>query len=108
VAGIPDQVGPHGMLAAPGDVSELADAIGRTVDALATGSVHPQVVSEYATARFSIQAMVDKHLQLYENLLHAGRKPIRSRKTYWPVNAAMRAVLTTCGNQLAGKGWLSG
>jgi len=107
VAGIPDQVGSHGMLVTPGDVAGLADAISQTLDALAAGTLQPREVSEYATARFSIQTMVDKHLRLYEDLIRTARMPIRSRKTYWPMNAVTRSLLTTYGERLAGKGWLS-
>lgn len=107
VAGIPDQVGSHGMLVTPGDVAGLADAINRTLAALVAGDVQPREVSEYATARFSIQTMVDKHLRLYEDLARAAHMPVRSRKTYWPMNTVTRSLLTTYGERLAGKGWLS-
>ncbi len=107
IAGIPEQVGEYGTLVMPGDVGGLADAIRQTLDTLTAGSLRPEEVSAYATARFSVRTMVDKHLQLYEDLARGGRMPMRSRKTYWPVNAMARAGLTACGERLAGKGWLS-
>ncbi len=79
VAGIPEQVGPHGTLVAPGDVAGLAGAIAETLDALAAGSLDPAAVSAYATARFSVQTMVDKHLHRYERLARAGGMPVRRR-----------------------------
>ncbi|MGI8551766.1 MAG: glycosyltransferase family 4 protein, partial [Dehalococcoidia bacterium] len=68
VGGIPEQVGPHGILVPPGDVDALAGAIIRTLDTLAIGTLQPETVSAYAAAKFSVQAMVEKHLRLYEDL----------------------------------------
>jgi glycosyltransferase involved in cell wall biosynthesis len=107
VAGIPEQVGTHGTLVLPGDVGALADAIVRTLDALAAGALKPETVSAYATARFSVQTMVEKHLRLYEDLLRAGQAPMRSQRRYQPMNAVTRAFLTTLGGRLAGRGLLS-
>lgn len=107
VAGIPDQVGPHGTLVAPGDVEGLADAIQRTLHAVARNDIQPRAVSEYATARFSITTMVNEHLRLYEHLARTASMPTRSRKTYWPMNTITRAFLAAYGDRLAGRGWLS-
>ncbi|MGI8485050.1 MAG: glycosyltransferase family 4 protein [Thermomicrobiales bacterium] len=107
VAGIPEQVGPHGRLVTPGNVSELVEAINLTLEDLKADILQPHVVSAYATAAFSISTMVEKHLRLYKDLLRGARIPIRGRKAYWPVNTMTRIFLTAYGDRLVGKGWLS-
>ncbi len=107
VGGIPEQVGPHGTLVTPGDIEGLADAICQTLQRVTEGGLHPEKISAYATAKYSVGAMIEEHLGLYQRLMRSGRTSNRTRKTYWPANAAMRVFLTTSGERFAGRGWLS-
>jgi glycosyltransferase involved in cell wall biosynthesis len=108
VGGVPEQVGKHGRLVAPGHVDDLAAAIERTLDDIADGKVNPQEISAYAHNRFGAEAMVDGHLALYEALAGSGSIPNRYRLPYRPINAVARLALTLIGEQAKGRGWLEG
>ena len=106
--GIPDQVGPHGYLVEPGDADALAAAIGRALAEVERGCIRHADISRYATARFSIEAMVEGHLALYRRLLSR-------RAAAATVAAGLQGGQSRCqlppgalGPRLAGKGLLTG
>ena len=73
VGGIPEQVGPYGQLVAPGDPIALAGALQAVLDDLPRYRALAPEMSAYAQGRFSVQAMVGSHLQLYEAAVACSR-----------------------------------
>ncbi|MGH8193415.1 MAG: glycosyltransferase, partial [Woeseiaceae bacterium] len=65
--------GVTGMLVAPKDVAALENAIFQLVQNSALRKKYGEAARERMRREFSIEAMVDKHLQLYGSILHDGR-----------------------------------
>ena len=108
VGGILDQVGPHGYLVRPGDPAALADTIARALVDVAGGCIRHAEISRYATERFSVEAMVEGHLALYQRLFDEAKPPARCRLGYKAVNVGASLLLSTLGGRLAGKGLMTG
>lgn len=106
VGGARDQVGPHGFVIEPGDPAKLAVAIDRALGDVAKGRVSNAEIGRFATERFSVESMVEKHLALYQGLLTSGRPPERLKATYRLLNKGGRLLLDTVGRRLSGKGLL--
>ncbi len=107
VAGIPEQLGGLGYLVLPGDETALAHAIDRALGDIEAGRVPNAKISSSAMERFSTQAMVEKHLALYRELIESGRAPERSRMVYRVVDRGSRLLLDTVGRGLVGRGLLN-
>jgi glycosyltransferase involved in cell wall biosynthesis len=97
VGGIRDQLGGYGMLVPPRKTEALARAIGDVLAHYDEFKARGAEMSEYAMQRFSIQAMVESHIDLYGSLLK--KKTVRRRNlpTKLPMNfAANLAARTLC------------
>ncbi|MDE3136084.1 MAG: glycosyltransferase family 4 protein [Acidobacteriota bacterium] len=77
VGGIREQLAGYGSLVSPGNSAELAAAIGSVLDHYEWFSSLGESMSQSARRRFSIDAMADRHLKLYAELL--GRQGPRRR-----------------------------
>jgi len=86
VGGIRDQLGGFGLLVAPGRVEELATAIRRALNDYGEFAEKSEAMSQYAHKRFSIDAMVEHHIELYRILLSQKGSPRRARKLRQPLN----------------------
>ena len=78
VGGIPEQLGPHARLVSPGEPAELAAAIQAILDTPPDAAARSRM-RDYARARYSIRAMIEGHLRLYETLARVGASPRRGR-----------------------------
>lgn len=65
--------GETGMLVTPKDAVALENAIFQLVQNSALRKKYGEAARERMRREFSIEAMVDKHLQLYSSILHDGR-----------------------------------
>lgn len=88
VGGIKDQLGPYGMVVPPGRTEELATAIRYVLDHYPEFSSVSERMSRYAQQRFSIEAMVESHLELYRSLLQSKEPRRRKRLSQIPLNVA--------------------
>jgi glycosyltransferase involved in cell wall biosynthesis len=69
VGGVPEQVGPFGELANPGDVKELTSAIERLLIRFPYFAASAHEMRAHAMKRFSVENMIDAHIRLYQDLL---------------------------------------
>jgi glycosyltransferase involved in cell wall biosynthesis len=90
VGGVREQLGEYGVCVSPGCPDELAAAITFVLDHYEKFAARGQAGSAYARERFSVERMIDEHLELYAHLLD--QKGPRRRRTAFrvPVNAAVR------------------
>jgi glycosyltransferase involved in cell wall biosynthesis len=97
VGGIRDQLGGFGTVVPPGDVDQLAKAIAEVIDHYVRFIDNAEAMSQYARRRFSIDAMVESHLEVYRSLLEQ-KEPRRHRRVLGrPLNAvAQLAVNMLC------------
>jgi glycosyltransferase involved in cell wall biosynthesis len=85
VGGIREQLAGYGLLVRPGNSAELAAGIGNVLDHYERFADRGEEMSRSARERFSVDAMTDRHVKLYADLLR--RKGPRRR------HAALRAPL---------------
>ncbi|MGE2714599.1 glycosyltransferase family 4 protein [Mycolicibacterium litorale] len=71
VAGIPEQVQDAGVLVAPGDDAALASAILRLTSDYAGYVAKTLARAREVREEFSVERMIDRHLDLYESLLQS-------------------------------------
>jgi glycosyltransferase involved in cell wall biosynthesis len=90
VGGVKDQLGPYGVVVPPGRTEELATAIRYVLDHYVELSNASEQMSLYAQQRFSIDAMVESHLELYRSLLQKKEPRRRKRLSRIPLNVAAR------------------
>jgi glycosyltransferase involved in cell wall biosynthesis len=90
VGGVREQLGGYGVCVSPGRPDELATAILYVLDHYEQFAERGAPASAYAKGQFSIESMVDRHLELYANLLD--QKGPRRRHTAFraPVNAVLK------------------
>ena len=90
VGGVREQLAGHGLLVRPGNSAELAAAIGNVLEHYEQFAAHGEEMSRSARRRFSVDVMLDRHLELYAGLL--GRKGPRRRHVALPppLGAALR------------------
>jgi glycosyltransferase involved in cell wall biosynthesis len=90
VGGVREQLGGNGVCVSPGSSDELAAAISQVLDHYVHFDAQSKAASARAREQFSIEKMVDRHLELYANLLD--RKGPRRRHTTLrvPVNAVLK------------------
>ncbi len=101
VGGIREQLGGYGIVVPPRQPGELAAAIGHMLIHYDEFAAKGEAMSEYARRRFSIDAMVESHLELYRSLLDRKEGPRRRQRFLArPVNvAAQLAVRLLCKTQ---------
>jgi len=90
VGGIREQLGGYGVCVPPGRPDELAAAISYVFDHYRQFAAQSEDASGYARERFSIKNMVDRHLELYANLLDRNVPRRRHRALRVPVNAVLK------------------
>ena len=90
VGGVREQLGGYGVCVFPGRAEELAAAISYVFDHYEQFATRTEAASAYARERFSIKNMVDRHLELYADLLD--QKGPRRRQSAFrvPLNAALK------------------
>jgi glycosyltransferase involved in cell wall biosynthesis len=90
VGGVREQLAGYGLCVSPGHTDELTAAITHILDHYEQFAARSEVASVYAREQFSVESMVDRHLELYANLLD--RKGPRRRHTAFrvPVNAVLK------------------
>jgi len=80
VGGVPEIIGDGGgILVPPGDVGALDRAMARLVTSPTERRSMGDRAREIAVARFSIEALVDRHEELYRLLLAERRIPVGAR-----------------------------
>jgi glycosyltransferase involved in cell wall biosynthesis len=90
VGGIREQLGEFGMVVAPGSVEKLAAAIQHVLDKYAEFGSRGEAMSRYARESFSPEAMVRRHLDLYEALIDQGTPRRRQSISRVPLNVMLR------------------
>ena len=90
VGGVREQLHGYGLCVQPGRPDELAAAIACVLDHYKQFAAQSEPASAYARQRFTIEAMVDRHLELYADLLD--KKGPRRRHTPFrvPINAVLK------------------
>jgi glycosyltransferase involved in cell wall biosynthesis len=90
VGGVREQLHGYGLCVPPGRPDELAAAITCVLDHYDQFAAQSETASAYAKQQFSIEGMVDRHLELYADLLE--KKGPRRRHTPFriPVNAMLK------------------
>jgi D-inositol-3-phosphate glycosyltransferase len=90
VGGVREQLGGYGICVSPGRPDDLAASIGYMLDHYEQFAARSRIASAYARKQFSIDSMVDRHLELYADLLE--KKGSRRRHTPFriPVNAVLK------------------
>ncbi len=83
VGGIPEQVDRYGELFEPGDVADLAIAIGRMVQKIRAGHVDGKLLHAYAARKFCVEDMIQSHIGLYREVAAYG-----ARRRNWSLTAA--------------------
>jgi len=90
VGGVREQLGGYGLCISPGHPDELAAAVTYMLEHYEQFAARGDATSAYARRRFSIENMVDRHLELYGDLL-AKRGPRRRHKAFGvPLNAVLK------------------
>jgi glycosyltransferase involved in cell wall biosynthesis len=90
VGGVREQLGGYGLCVSRGRTDELAAAITFMLDHYEQFAARSEAARAYARQQFSIESMVDRHLELYADLLN--QKGSRRRHTPFriPVNAILK------------------
>lgn len=88
VGGIREQLSGYGLLVQPGNPAELAAAIGNVLDHYEHFADRGEEMSRSARDRFSVDAMADRHVELYADLL-GGKGPRRRHAALRTPLAAM-------------------
>ena len=83
VGGVREQLGGFGVLVPPGNAEALAQGITRMLDSYESFAAQGEAMSRSAQERFSIQTMVEKHIELYCTLVERGGP--RRRHQMWRV-----------------------
>ena len=90
VGGVREQLAGYGVCVGPGDPAALASAISCVLDNYDRFVAQGEAASVYASERFSVDHMVDHHLELYTDLL-ARRGPRRRHSAMRvPIDAILR------------------
>jgi glycosyltransferase involved in cell wall biosynthesis len=79
VGGIPEQAGGFGYVLRSGTVDELKIALIDVLDRYESFADQAHAMSDYARSTFSIQTMLERHIQLYERVTQ--RPPRRNGRT---------------------------
>jgi glycosyltransferase involved in cell wall biosynthesis len=74
VGGIAEQIGDHGEIVPPGDAAALSQAIANVFSDYGTAVSRADQAAQGARDRFSIEAMVEAHVRLYQNVLSGQRR----------------------------------
>lgn len=90
VGGIREQLGGYGVLVPPGDACALARAISYVFEHYQEFASKGRAMSEYARKRFSIEKMVNQHLELYHELIARKGPRRRDSALLASLNATMR------------------
>jgi glycosyltransferase involved in cell wall biosynthesis len=90
VGGVREQLQGYGLCVLPGHPDELATAISQVLDHYEQFTARSEAASAYAKERFSVESMVDRHLELYADLLD--RKGPRRRHSAFrvPLNVVLK------------------
>ncbi|MEP7353099.1 MAG: glycosyltransferase family 4 protein [Acidobacteriota bacterium] len=95
VGGVVDQAGGYGVLFEQAEPGVLAAAIRKMIENYPMHAARTREMSDYARNKFTIQAMVSRHLAFYEKLVG---KRARRRDVGLPgVDAAMRIAMRVVG-----------
>ena len=90
VGGVREQLGGYGVCVSPGSSDELAAAISQVLDHYVHFDAQSKAASAHAREQFSVENMVDRHLELYANLLDRKGPPRRHTALRAPVNAVLK------------------
>ena len=90
VGAVREQIGEYGAVVAPGHSTALAQGLEEVCARYARLTDRAQAVSLAAQRRYSVDAMLDAHESLYEELIERGRSRMRRHD---PVDAAVRIAL---------------
>jgi glycosyltransferase involved in cell wall biosynthesis len=89
VGGVREQLSGYGTCVPPGRADELATAIIYMLDHYEQFAAQGEVASAHAKEQFSIESMVDRHLELYGRLLNQSGPRRRQTVSHAPLNAIL-------------------
>jgi hypothetical protein len=95
VGGIPEQAAGFGYLLQNGSEQDIADSVDYVLDHYTEYRNAARAMSQHAEKTYSINSMVEKHLELYQRL--AGQSPRRHRFWLRVVNPIVRIVAKRWG-----------
>jgi glycosyltransferase involved in cell wall biosynthesis len=75
VGGIAEQIGDHGEVVPPGDAAGLSQGIANVILDYGTAVSRADRAAHRARDRFTIEAMVEAHVRLYQQVLSGQRRP---------------------------------
>lgn len=90
VGGVREQLGGYGLIVRPGQVEELAAAISQVLDNYQRFADQGWEMSQHARREFSIDTMVDRHLELYSQLVEQQGPPRRHSLLWKPLSTGLR------------------
>jgi glycosyltransferase involved in cell wall biosynthesis len=90
VGGIREQLGGFGMVVAPGSAEKLTAAIQHVLDNYAEFASRGEAMNRHARDNFSPEAMVRRHLELYEALIDQKKPRRRQSISRVPLNVMLR------------------
>ena len=90
VGGVREQLAGYGTCVSPGDPAELASAISYVLEHYDRFAAQGARTSAYARERFSVDRMVDNHLELYADLLKRRAPRRRHSEMRAPIDALLR------------------
>jgi glycosyltransferase involved in cell wall biosynthesis len=90
VGGVREQLGGYGACVSPGRPNELAATIMEVLDNYGQFASRGETASAYARRQFSIESMVDRHLELYADALGKLGQRRRRAPRHIPAHAILR------------------
>jgi glycosyltransferase involved in cell wall biosynthesis len=90
VGGVREQLHGYGLCVSPGRPDELAAAISHVLDHYEQFTARSEAASAYAREQFSVESMVDRHLDLYADLLDQKGPRRRHSAFRVPLNVVLK------------------
>src|ERR1700733_3748792 len=90
VGGVREQLGEYGLCVSPNRADKMAEAISYMLGHYEQFAVRSEAASAYASRQFSIESMVNRHCELYGDLLENKGPRRRHRPFRVPVNAVLK------------------
>jgi len=100
VGGIREQLGTDGIVVPPRDADALAAGIRQAIENYSSWIVRSEQISRRARGRFSIESMLQGHLELYREVIERGtcRRGSIAMPVKWAIGAGTRLVCSLRGN----------
>ena len=102
VGGVRELLGPHGIVTPRGDVAALAGAIREVSERPPLDAAGRAALREFAMRQSSIKEMAGAHMELYEEVVRAGRRRQSGLRRMVAVGVGVVTSLASRGRQVTG------